>query len=428
MEEQSTTMGIGAAIIAHRFIKKSRRKSLNKNQLLMPGVEGGNAKSGVNARQAILSMQKRVEEAGNVGPRARSTNWDMIKQKITSAKITEALTALKYEVNGKTVTVLRLLGEGGYSQVYEVYDSEKKIFALKVVDLSNQSESMKQDLISEILFLEKLKTCKFVVRAFDYEIRETEDEHKMFALMEKGDKDLHHILTTHVANNTLSPTRLRFYWEQMLLAVQEVHQHNMVHVDIKPGNFLLVAGELKIIDFGMARELTPGHDYVLTKFLGGTREYMSPEVYAGYIIEDGAVNKEAMSESKGVKMSIKSDIWALGIILYQTVYGHLPFSSIPGGKLSKISAFGSPDLPVDFPDDVDNLDPALLDTMKKCLDKNPDNRPTTEELLKHPYLQPVPATVAGPQVCSVCRSYKKAMAAINHKRYSCSSNNLNLLC
>ena len=71
----------------------------------------------------------------------------LLKKKITSAKITEALTILKYEVNGIRVTVLRPLGEGGYSQVYEVYDKEKKMFALKVVDLSLQSEKMKNDLI-----------------------------------------------------------------------------------------------------------------------------------------------------------------------------------------------------------------------------------------------------------------------------------------
>ena len=129
MEDSSTTMGFGAAILAHRFIKKSRRKSLNKNQLV-PGAEGGNANSGVNARQAILDMQKRAEENGNVASGAKSKNWDMIKQRITSAKITEALTALKYEVNGKKVTVLRLLGEGGYSQVYEVFKLSKNYYSL----------------------------------------------------------------------------------------------------------------------------------------------------------------------------------------------------------------------------------------------------------------------------------------------------------
>merc|ERR1711879_904417 len=99
----------------------------------------------------------------------KSKNWNLIKQKITTAKISDALSVLKYEVNGKKVNVLRPLGEGGYSQVYEVYDKSKTIFALKAVNLQNQSERAKNDLIKEIVFLEKLKNCNGVVKAFDYE-------------------------------------------------------------------------------------------------------------------------------------------------------------------------------------------------------------------------------------------------------------------
>ena len=59
---------------------------------------------------------------------------------------------------------------------------------------------------------------------------------------------------------------------------REVHDINIIHADIKPGNYLLVAGELKLIDFGLAMELVPGYEYVLKKNIMGTKEYMSPEV------------------------------------------------------------------------------------------------------------------------------------------------------
>lgn len=430
MEEQSTSnLGLGGAILAYRFINKSKKsiaRDLNRNLLTQPTDGGkGNVQKGVNARQAIIAMQERMEMNQNIDAGHKSKNWDIIKKKITSAKITDALTVLKYEVNGKKVTVLRPLGEGGYSQVYEVYDKEKKIYALKVVDLSVQSEKTKNDLIKEILFLEKLKNCRFVVRAFDYEIQETETEHKMFVLMEKGDKDLHHILASHKESKTLSPARIRFYWEQMLLAVQEVHNNNMIHADIKPGNFLLVAGELKIIDFGMAMEMSPGQDYVLRKFIGGTKAFMSPEIWASYVIEDGEIDREAMGSSEGVKFSTKCDIWALGIILYQIVYGCVPFASVPGGRLAKIKAMGSLYHPVEF-EDVDNLDIELLDTMKRCLDKDPDSRATVEELLNHPYLRPEHEESKEPRVCASCRTTKLAMARITQRRLH--SNKASLLC
>ena len=55
-----------------------------------------------------------------------------------------------------------------------------------------------------------------------------------------------------------------------------------------------------------------------------------------------------MEASAGARYTTKCDIWALGIILYNIVYGYNPFNTVPGGKLSKIKAFSSLDIPVDF--------------------------------------------------------------------------------
>ena len=71
-------MGLGAAILAHRFIHKSRKsakKDLNSNLLKGPNTDGGSLQTGVNARQAILDMQKRAEHAVNIKAGQKSKNW-----------------------------------------------------------------------------------------------------------------------------------------------------------------------------------------------------------------------------------------------------------------------------------------------------------------------------------------------------------------
>ena len=280
----SGTTSIAAVVLAHRFIVRSRKSRAKENILeTHPGVERG-----LNMRQAILEREKEKEYNRNVMAGRKSKNWQMLKDKITSAKITEALNTLKFVVNGNTYTALRPLGEGGYSQVYEVYNSQKDIFALKVVDLGVQSSKVKKDLIREIVFLERLKQCEHVVRAYEYELLEG-DQERMLVLMERGERDLQQVLALHRTKGTLTPARLRsqalnlnmsprFYWEQMLLSVQDLHRANIIHADIKPGNFLSVGGELKVIDFGLACEMAPGQDHFIRNFVSGTAAYISPEV------------------------------------------------------------------------------------------------------------------------------------------------------
>ena len=109
------TTSLGAIVFAHRFIAKSRKSMERADKELRMQAPG--AARGRNMRQAILEKEELQEMNMNVMAGQQSRNWDMLKKKITSAKITDALTALKFEVNGKKFTALRPLGEGGYSQI-----------------------------------------------------------------------------------------------------------------------------------------------------------------------------------------------------------------------------------------------------------------------------------------------------------------------
>ncbi len=102
----------------------------------------------------------------------------------------------------------------------------------------------------------------------------------------------------------------------MLEAVQFIHRLRIIHADLKPGNFILVRGQVKLIDFGCAADVLPGHDVVRRSFLGGTEFYLSPESLLSYyrVDEEGGL---LAGRSQFVVVGFKSDVWALGVILFQ---------------------------------------------------------------------------------------------------------------
>ncbi len=180
----------------------------------------------------------------------------------------------------------------------------------------------------------------------------------------------------------------RYYWEQMLESVLAIHDEHIVHSDLKPNNFVLVRGHLKVIDLGLSVELRPGQQFVRRDFLGGTRDYMSPESLQCYVIEDGAIDVQAMRDNKvaGIMVGYKSDVWSLGVILYQLSYGGVvPFSRVPGGRLGKLKAVISPQIPVDF---EPLSDPLLMDVLQQALRKDPHQRANVQQLLQHQFLRP----------------------------------------
>jgi serine/threonine-protein kinase TTK/MPS1 len=68
-----------------------------------------------------------------------------------------------------------------------------------------------------------------------------------------------------------------------------IHEHEVVHADVKPANFLLVKGRLKMIDFGLAIDIPKGERSTVRNFVGGTKEYLSPETLSCFVIEEGVI-------------------------------------------------------------------------------------------------------------------------------------------
>ncbi len=139
--------------------------------------------------------------------------------------------------------------------------------------------------------------------------------------------------------------------------MSEAHAMGIVHRDIKPSNFFITRRAdgtmlLKILDFGISKTPEGITDLTGTQTVLGTPTYMAPE---------------QMKTSKGVEP--RSDIWSLGVVMYQLITGRPPFSGESYAELV-LKVNSDPPAPIMMP-----LPPGLGDVILRCLEKNPTMRP-----------------------------------------------------
>ncbi|KAL8649817.1 MAG: hypothetical protein Q9226_005418 [Calogaya cf. arnoldii] len=291
-------------------------------------------------------------------------------------------------VNSKMFTRMDCIGRGGSSKVYRVMAENFKVFALKRVTLEDQDPAAIQGFKGEIDLLKKLENVDRVVRLFDYEINE--EKQTLSVLMEMGESDLNRVLTLRLNGEDarFDITFTRYFWKEMLECVQAVHQYDIVHSDLKPANFLLLQGRLKLIDFGISNAISDNTVNVHREQHIGTPNYMSPEA----LIDSNAANGLPSSVGKMMKLGKPSDVWSLGCILYQMVYGKPPFAHI-ANQMQRIMAIPNPNHIIDFPEKAIGGAPVpfgLLRTLKRCLNRDQSLRPTVDEMLASadPFLDP----------------------------------------
>ncbi|XP_063405468.1 dual specificity protein kinase TTK-like isoform X2 [Mytilus trossulus] len=277
-----------------------------------------------------------------------------------------------FTVNNVVYMILDLLGKGGSSKVYHVHDSKPPSKALKVVNLNDANEEIVNGYKNEVKLLLQLQYCPKVIKLYDYEYRP--EENKLYIVMEYGNCDFAQFLKDKIKEDCkLSDHLIKYYWESMLMAVHALHKEGIIHSDLKPSNFIIIGGALKLIDFGIAKSVQPDKTSVLTEMQVGTLNYMSPESIADY----------GLDEKPMYKIGVKSDVWSLGCILYNMVYGFTPFQRI-NRQFAKLQAITNSSYVIHFPEIEDKR---LLDVMKKCLIRDPKVRPSIEDLLHHPYLK-----------------------------------------
>ncbi|XP_021062326.1 dual specificity protein kinase TTK isoform X2 [Mus pahari] len=154
-------------------------------------------------------------------------------------------------VNGRIYSILKQIGSGGSSKVFQVLNEKKQINAIKYVNLEDADSQTIESYRNEIAFLNKLQQhSDKIIRLYDYEIK----ERYIYMVMECGNIDLNSWIKK---KKSINPWERKSYWKNMLEAVHIIHQHGIVHSDLKPANFVIVDGILKLIDFGIANQMQP---------------------------------------------------------------------------------------------------------------------------------------------------------------------------
>lgn len=305
---------------------------------------------------------------------------------------------LFFKVNGKLYQRLGKIGSGGSSEVHKVISSDCTIYALKKIKLKGRDYATAYGFCQEIGYLKKLKGKTNIIQLIDYEVTDktllqevlngtmsnkdgrVKEDGFIYMVLEYGEIDLAHMLSQkwreiEGSDRTIDENWLRFSWQQILQAVNTIHEERIVHSDLKPANFLLVRGFLKLIDFGIAKAINSDTTNIQRDSQVGTLSYMSPEAF---------MCNESDENGNTIKCGRPSDIWSLGCILYQMVYGRTPFADYKT-FWAKFKVITDPNHEITY-NQLSN--PWLIDLMKKCLAWDRNQRWRIPELLQHPFLAP----------------------------------------
>ncbi|KAI8333119.1 hypothetical protein BC941DRAFT_455229 [Chlamydoabsidia padenii] len=262
-------------------------------------------------------------------------------------------------VDGQVTAKYKLgnvIGKGQFGIVYRALELRTgKMMAVKRIKLDSSKEGDLLDVMQEAKLLQQLSHPNIV----KYEgIIQTQDHvNIILEYVENGS-----LLNTLKSFGSFPENLVASYCTRVLHGLQYLHGQNVAHCDLKAANLLTTkSGLVKLSDFGVSLNL--GLKETEVGAVAGTPNWMAPEVI----------------KLKGA--STKSDIWSLGCTIIELCTGKPPYSDmLPMTALFRI-------VEDDFPPLPDGLSEELCEFLKDCFAKNPDDRPTAEELLSHAWIR-----------------------------------------
>uniref|UniRef100_A0A8C9RST7 non-specific serine/threonine protein kinase n=1 Tax=Scleropages formosus TaxID=113540 RepID=A0A8C9RST7_SCLFO len=280
--------------------------------------------------------------------------------------------------------LLHLLGRGGFSEVYKAFDlTEQRYAAVKIHQLNKnwrdeKKENYHKHACREYRIHKELDHPR-IVKLYDYFSLDTDSFCTVLEYCEGNDLDFY--LKQH---KLMSEKEGRSIIMQIVSALKYLNDIRppIIHYDLKPGNILLVngtaCGEIKITDFGLSKIMDDdSYNSVdgmeLTSQGAGTYWYLPPECFV--------VGKEPP------KISNKVDVWSVGVIFYQSLYGRKPFGHnqsqqdiLQENTILKATEVQFPPKPV--------VSPEAKAFIRRCLAYRKEDRIDVHQLASDPFLLP----------------------------------------
>ena len=259
--------------------------------------------------------------------------------------------------------VIQQLGEGSFGKAFLCKrESDDSLCVIKQILIEGLDKKEKDDVLNESIILAKLDHLN-IIKFFEV-FESNKPKHMVNIVTEYADGgDLSEkIKEKKNKNNNFTESEILDYFTQICLAIKHIHEKKIIHRDLKSGNiFLMKNGLVKLGDFGIAKRFQKTMDKAKT-FIG-TPYYLSPEIINGKPYDS------------------KSDIWSLGVLLYEMMTFKMPFNANSLPMLS-VKIMRGQYIP---PPTIYTKD--LRELVTKCLTVEPKNRPSIQEILRMPIIQ-----------------------------------------
>ncbi|UXI16257.1 AF-9-like protein [Sarcoptes scabiei] len=267
----------------------------------------------------------------------------------------------------------QLIGKGSYGQVFRAEKlGSTDSYAIKCIPLKSLSKNSRNNIISEIAILKNLKH-DFIVQMLDFQ----------------WDKAFVYLVFEFCAGGELaSIIRLRrsfpeeivqHFLQQLASAMKYLRENNVVHLDLKPQNILITGIQfvrllnslqsfniwrhviLKIADFGFAQYLDSNESI---DSLRGSPLYMAPEIF------------------KRQKYDARADLWSIGIILFECLFGRTPLHGMSTAQITQ--SFRNDQFKINLP--VDAISQICYELLKGLLKIDPEKRISFSNFFSHPFI------------------------------------------